>query len=86
MYSVPTLYALLHVLLALARLLQRITKGRILILAPHLLKHLLHQVVPRRRLALAATHGHIVLLALAASHGSIVLSASATSSSHIYST
>lgn len=69
---------LLHLALALRRLLERITKGRILVLATHLAENLLDELVPGRGLALATRHRHVLALS-----SDLPSATSATSSGHI---
>ena len=71
----------LHLLLALGGLLERIAKGCILVLATHLLKDLLHELIPRRCLALAAHHS-IILASLALATHHIILATSALATHH----
>ena len=66
----------LHLALAARGGLQRVTKGGALVLATHLVKNLLHELVPGRSLAclaLTALHVLILALALATLHVHVVL-------------
>ena len=75
----------LHLALAARGGLQRVTKGGALVLATHLVKNLLHELVPGRSLAcLALTALHVLILALALTALHVLILALALATLHVH--